>query len=250
MGTKKLDNFILRLFSYGVLIGLMFFICSGYSNFQSTIDREPPLINILENNLIYYDDEDINLLNYVNVSDNSNEYEVNILNEEIVNLPGTNHVQIEAIDSSGNSSQATIDVEVLSSTEWNEYVISLTNNYQRRRIENVDFENLKGRVDRDAFTLAEEFIGMSGACNEVAQAYINEYYGEEYNIFDTYLVTKEEALPGDIIYYVDGGLGEQHFAVYLGGASALQGNIYGTTVIGSVYMTYGSEPQFYRINGV
>ena len=90
---------------------------------------------------------------------------------------------------------------------------------------------------------------MPGGCNVVAQAFINSYYGEGYNIFDTYPVSKEEAMPGDIIYYVNGGLGDHHYAVYLGGASALQGNIYGTTVLGSVYMTYGTEPQFQRLNG-
>ena len=118
------------------------------------------------------------------------------------------------------------------------------------RRENVDLLLEKGHADYDAFNLALEFVGMRGGCNEVAQAFINAYFNEGYNVFDTYDVTYEEAKPGDIIYYANGGEVLQHYAVYLGGASALQGNINGTTVIGSVYMTNGSLPQFKRLNGL
>ena len=215
---------------------------------EKTKDRIPPEIVIKENNLFLYDTDDIDFLDYVDINDES-DYEVKVINAEDSKTPGDKQIQVTAKDSRGNVSDAYIDINVISSEEWNQYVIDKTNNYNRRRKENEEFEELKGRVDYDAFHLAEEFIGMPGGCNVVAQAFINSYYGEGYNIFDTYPVSKEEAMPGDIIYYVNGGLGDHHYAVYLGGASALQGNIYGTTVLGSVYMTYGTEPQFKRLNG-
>ena len=215
---------------------------------EKTKDRIPPEITIKENNLFLYDTDEINFLDCVDVTDDS-EYKVCVVNEEESKTPGEKQIQITAEDLRGNISNAYIDIKVVSTEEWKEYVADNTNNYKRRRKENDEFEQLKGLVDYDTFHLAENFIGMPGGCNEVAQAFINSYYGEGYNIFDTYPVTKEEAMPGDIIYYINGGLGEQHYAVYLGGASALQGNIYGTTVLGSVYMNYGSEPQFQRLTG-
>ena len=47
--------------------------------------------------------------------------------------------------------------------------------------ENDNLVETKGYADKDAFHLAENFIGMKGSCNEVAQAFINSYFGEEYN---------------------------------------------------------------------
>ena len=42
----------------------------------------------------------------------------------------------------------------------------------------------------------------------------------------------------------------QHYAVYLGNDTALQGNMSGGLAkIGSIYLTYGSEPIFKRLNG-
>ena len=215
---------------------------------EKTKDRIPPEIVVKDNNLFLYDTDEIDFLDCVEIYDES-DYEVKVINADDSKTSGEKQIQITAQDARGNVSDAYIDINVISSEEWNQYVIDKTNNYKRRRKENEEFEELKGRVDYDAFHLAEEFIGMPGGCNVVAQAFINSYYGEGYNIFDTYPVSKEEAMPGDIIYYVNGGLGDHHYAVYLGGASALQGNIYGTTVLGSVYMTYGTEPQFQRLNG-
>ena len=234
-----------------IVIGVTLIICilGLVIYFEVTKDKEPPVIIVKENNLLLYDSDDINYLDYVEVSDNSDKYEVNVVDEDNAKLPGERQVHIEAKDRQENVTDAYLDVKVINATEWKEYVADRTNHYNRRRTENIDFENLKGNVDYNAFHLAEEFIGMGGGCNEVAQAFINAYYGEGYNIFDTYPVSKEEAMPGDIIYYTNGGLGDHHYAVYLGGSSALQGNIYGTTVLGSVYMTYGTEPQFQRLNG-
>lgn len=247
---KKMDEYKiagLRFSGLLILVVICSFVLTIYA--EDTKDREAPKIKVLENNLILFDNEEINFLDYVEVSDNSENFDVYVVDEAQALLPGDKQVLIEAVDTNGNVADVYLNVTVVSLSEWNEYVISKTNNYSRRRIENEEFEKLKGNVDYNAFHLAENFIGMPGACNEVAQAFINSYFGEGYNIFDTCSVSKEEAMPGDIIFYENGGLGEMHYAVYLGGASALQGNIYGTTVLGSVYMTYGSEPLFYRLNG-
>lgn len=240
--SKTISNKIVALVIAICVLGLLIFL-------EATKDKEPPIITIKENNLFFYDVDDINYLDYVEVSDNSDIFEVNVIDEDNAKLPGERQVQIEAKDKRGNVTDAYLDVKIIDTAEWNEYVADRTNHYNRRRSENIDFEELKGVVDYDAFHLAEEFVGMGGGCNVVAQAFIDAYFGEGFNIFDTYSVSKEEAKPGDVIFYTNGGLGDHHYAVYLGGSSALQGNIYGTTVLGSVYMTYGTEPQFQRLNG-
>lgn len=247
---KKLDEYKvagLRFSGLLILVVICSFALTIYA--EETKDKEAPKIKVLENNLVFYDDEEINFLDYVEVSDNSERFDVYVVDEEDALLPGDKQVQIEAIDINNNVADVYLNVTIVSLEEWNEYVINKTNNYFRRRIENEEFEKLKGNVDYNAFHLAENFVGMPGGCNEVAQAFINSYFGEGYDVFSTYPISKEEAMPGDVIFYEDGGLGYIHYAVYLGGASALQGNIYGTTVLGSVYMTYGSEPLFYRLNG-
>lgn len=243
---KKIKQGISKLEVACVLVVMCAIALIVYA--EKTRDRIPPEIVVKENNLFLYDTDEIDFLDCVEINDES-DYEVKVINADDSKVPGEKQIQITAQDARGNVSDAYIDINVISSEEWNQYVIDKTNNYKRRRKENEEFEELKGRVDYDAFHLAEEFIGMPGGCNVVAQAFINSYFGEGYNIFDTYPVSKEEAMPGDIIYYTNGGLGDHHYAVYLGGASALQGNIYGTTVLGSVYMTYGTEPQFKRLNG-
>ena len=102
----------------------------------------------------------------------------------------------------------------------------------------------------DAMSIAQCFVGLSGWCTTIAQNFINAYLGSGYNIYDTYDISYSEAQPGDIIYYVNGGWGMQHYAVYLGNDTALQGNMSGGLAkIGSIYLTYGSEPIFKRLNG-
>lgn len=247
---KKTNAYRSAYFKFGGLLALVIicsFVLAVYA--EEPNDNEAPTIKVLKNNLVLYDDEEINFLDYVEVSDNSNKYEVFIIDEDKALLPGEKQVQVEAIDSNGNIADAYLNVTIVSSKEWNEYVSSKTRNYATRKKENERFEKIKGDVDYDAFHLAEKFVGMPGSCNEIAQTFIKFYFGEGYNIYDTYSVSKEEAKPGDIIFYENGGIGYIHYAVYLGGSSALQGNVYGKTVLGSVYMNLGSEPHFYRLNG-
>ncbi len=68
----------------------------------------------------------------------------------------------------------------------------------------------------------------------------HEYYGIGY------AVSAAEAMPGDLIYYVDGGAGVGHIAVYAGNGMAVHGGYNGNqTVVFSAYV--GSGPQFIRV---
>lgn len=213
-------------------------------------DTSAPVIIIKENNIRAFVSEKINYFDYVDASDDSCNYKLSIINPEDAYCPGNKIIHFKAVDPSGNSSYANLKVNIISDEKWNEEVNSKTYNFIYRRKENDGLLDIKGNPDIDAFNLAKNFIGMRGACNEVAQAFINEYFGPGYSVFNTYNVSLEDAKPGDVIYYTNGGIGLQHYAVYLGGASALQGNINGTTVIGNVYMSHGSTPQFKRIIGI
>lgn len=61
------------------------------------------------------------------------------------------------------------------------------------------------------------------------------------------IVPASEALPGDLVYYQNGGMGEAHIAVYVGNGMAVHGGWNGfTTVLFSVNV--GSGPVFIRVN--
>ena len=57
-----------------------------------------------------------------------------------------------------------------------------------------------------------------------------------------------EAIPGDLIYYADGGMGMAHIAVYIGGGQAVHGGFNGnTTVIAPAEL--GSGGVYIRVGG-
>lgn len=61
-------------------------------------------------------------------------------------------------------------------------------------------------------------------------------------------VSAAEAIPGDLIYYADGGMGAAHIAVYIGGGQAVHGGFNGNqTVIAPADL--GSGPVFIRVGG-
>lgn len=93
--------------------------------------------------------------------------------------------------------------------------------------------------------IANYLVGRPGECYYIAQLFIDMYLGPEHRIVNAKLV--EEPLPGDVIYYRNGGLGVEHWAIYLGNDAALQGNYLGTTIIGGVYLQNASKPIFYRV---
>ena len=93
--------------------------------------------------------------------------------------------------------------------------------------------------------IANYLVGTGGSCFYVAQLFIEIYMGPGHRIANAYQVF--DPVPGDVIYYVDGGIGYEHWAIYLGPDTALQGNYLGTTIIGPVYLRNATAPIFYRV---
>ncbi|MHA7245702.1 LysM peptidoglycan-binding domain-containing protein [Arthrobacter tecti] len=61
-------------------------------------------------------------------------------------------------------------------------------------------------------------------------------------------VSAGQAMPGDLIYYADGGMGAAHIAVYIGNGQAVHGGFNGNqTVVAPAQL--GSGPVFIRVNG-
>lgn len=98
----------------------------------------------------------------------------------------------------------------------------------------------------DVWSIANSLVGAGGNCLYIVNLFEQAYRGYSFSMSNAYQTSSPQ--PGDVIYYADGGLGVQHWAVYLGGDTALQGNYNGTTIIGSVYIKSGSSPVFYSMN--
>ncbi len=220
-----------------------------------TIKNEDDTIQIVQGN-------EFDLRDYIAISDNSNEFHLISYGSVDVDIIDEYSVNLLAVDAGGNTAKKTVTVKVISQEEMDTIIEEEKERLhqeelarqQAREAANKQAEEkmsseLNDITSGSAYDLALNYIGMGGWCTDVAQAFINEYLGSGYNIFDTYSVSASEAQPGDIIYYSNSGLGTQHYAVYLGGESALHGNFNGTTVIRSVYLKNGSEPQFLRLNG-
>lgn len=61
-------------------------------------------------------------------------------------------------------------------------------------------------------------------------------------------VSASEAIPGDLLYYADGGAGVAHIAVYIGGGQAVHGGFNGNqTVVAPANL--GSGPVYIRVGG-
>lgn len=63
-----------------------------------------------------------------------------------------------------------------------------------------------------------------------------------------HVVPYEEALPGDIIYYADGGIGVAHVAIYIGDGQSVHGGWHGSTVQYRAHYSTSSAPIFIRID--
>lgn len=61
-------------------------------------------------------------------------------------------------------------------------------------------------------------------------------------------VSAAEAIPGDLIYYADGGMGMAHIAVYIGNGQAIHGGFNGNQTV-TAPAQLGSGPVFIRVNG-
>ncbi|MBR0461424.1 MAG: hypothetical protein IJJ00_01755 [Erysipelotrichaceae bacterium] len=93
--------------------------------------------------------------------------------------------------------------------------------------------------------IANYLVGTGGSCFYVAQKFITIYMGEGHRIADAYQIS--DPVPGDVVYYANGGIGYEHWAIYLGPETALQGNYLGTTIIGPLYLKNATSPIFYRV---
>ena len=222
-----------------------------------TVKTEDDVIQIIQGN-------EFDLKKYVVVSDNSNEFHLMSYGEVDTDKAATYQLKLVAIDGGGNTANAELTVKVITQAEMDAQIAEekarleeQERALQRERLAQKAKEeaamNMQAEIssgaDGSAYDFAQNYIGMSGWCTQVAQAFIDGYFGSGYNIYDNYAVSAAEAQPGDLIYYSESGQGTQHWAVYLGGESALHGNFNGTTVIRSIYLNGGSEPTFLRLNG-
>ena len=216
---------------------------------ENSSQESVELFNITENNFEVIEGEEVRLKEYIELTSQNNVRIISFSDESDHLDPGEHSIAVLGVDENGNSQTDILNFNVISEEEWNSYVRSITRFASRKAGLNNNLRDEKGHADKDAVELAKSFIGMPGSCDKVAQAFITAYFGKGYSMYDTYQVSIDEIKPGDVIYYADGGVGLQHWALYLGGDSALHGNINNTTVIGSVYMNYGTTPTFYRIYG-
>ncbi|KQO01536.1 hypothetical protein ASF21_07850 [Arthrobacter sp. Leaf234] len=107
-----------------------------------------------------------------------------------------------------------------------------------------------------AATIAEAAKGQLGvmqdctrlASNALAAAGINFHGWPAGYLSLGRTVSAGEAIPGDLIYYADGGMGMAHIAVYIGGGQAVHGGFNGnTTVIAPAEL--GSGGVYIRVGG-
>lgn len=105
--------------------------------------------------------------------------------------------------------------------------------------------NMSELAGGDVWSIANGLVGTPGNCFYICQLFIQAFTGEWNSLGNIYQT--DSPSPGDLIYYANGGMGAQHWAIYLGGDQALHGNYYGTTVIRSIYLKSGSSPVFYKL---
>lgn len=214
-------------------------------------EKESPISIELENDeIVIKEGEEVDLSEFVNIKTQEEDmaYQVMSLSVSDITVTGTHKVRLLAVDEEHNIAETTMTIIVLSEEEYE--LLEEEVRYQKGKASeyNTEFLDLKGDFyDGDIYSLAQSFIGMKGDCLHVALAFLSAYFGFSVSTRNTYPVSAEEAQPGDLIYYSDGGLGVQHWAVYLGGDAALHGNYLGTTVIGKVYMNKASAPTFLRV---
>lgn len=162
---------------------------------------------------------------------------------------GTHKLQFVILEDNKPMLFEEVEIVTLSKEEYEDCISYIDFDKGDTYTSNVNLADLKGDgTTTSAYALAKEFIGMGGTCLDVAYAFTRAFLGERFINFDNYReVTVFEAAPGDIIHYQNGGIGYEHWAIYLGGNLALQGNYNGTTSIGYVYLDGASEPEFRRL---
>ena len=98
----------------------------------------------------------------------------------------------------------------------------------------------------DAYDIAYGLLGRGGSCFYIASLFVEQFTGKVLCDSNCYQVFDPE--PGDVLYYFDGGLGVEHWGIYLDESHSLQGNYNGTTIIwNSIYLNNASYPIFLRM---
>ena len=237
------------------LIVLLLFVGSSFisSAADEQVDEVTPIIDVVdEDELIFTVGSEIDITEYFVISDDSENVRLISIGEINVDEVGEYIINLIAIDASGNSTNQEVKFTIVTEEEMAEIIRQREKNDPQKRRERI-LEEMNAAIadgvdyESDAYTLALSFLGMGGSCTTVAQAFINAYFGGG-SIYSGYQVSASDALPGDVIYYANGGVGYQHYAIYLGGGLALHGNWKGTTVISDAWLANASEPIFYRVN--
>lgn len=210
-------------------------------------DVDPPVITVSDKKPVLKEGEMIDIREYVEVSDEEGDARLVSFVSEDLSEAGDHEITLLAVDESGNLASTVFQFHVMNEEEYDEYYRKLNFYINPTRTLNINIGEVMGDgTVTDAYSLAQQFIGMGGDCFYVAQQFTYAYLGN-YAIGSAYAISPYDAQPGDVIYYTDGGIGYEHWAIYLGGDRALQGNFNGTTIIGNVYLNNASEPQFRRI---
>lgn len=212
----------------------------------------PNILQIKNQYITIKEGEEINIQEHIEVEEGTAIITIDSLDKDET---GEHEVKVLAVKNDKPQVE-TITFNVLGEEEYEQYINEIKRkNFEERKNKAIaESKKILGdlsvecNIGEDPVATAQCFVGMTGWCTEIAQKFIDAYFGAGYSVFDTYDVSYEEALPGDVIYYTDGGLGMQHYAVYLGNDLALQGNMDGgISRLGSIYLNKGSEPQFKRL---
>lgn len=154
-----------------------------------------------------------------------------ILTEYQIELPeATNYLNLNTYQERYESLQEDIRLEEERKAE--EKRLAILRAYQ------INYNN--------AWSVANSLVGYRGDCWYIANLFSQRFRG--YSISSKYQISYEEAIPGDLIYYANGGLNYEHWATYLGNNLSLQGNYNGIAIIHSIYLTGATSPVFYRVS--
>lgn len=95
----------------------------------------------------------------------------------------------------------------------------------------------------NAWAVARSLVGRGGDCWSICKLFVQMFSGK--NINSRYVTA--DPIPGDLIFYSNGGLGTNHWAIYLGDGLALHGNYNGSARIAAIYLTGASTPIYYHV---
>lgn len=129
--------------------------------------------------------------------------------------------------------------------ETNEQMLLDIAKEEERRLEQ-EYERLRAihtQVYGNVWSVARSLVGYKGDCWSIVKLFYQKYSGQS----PTTRSYTDYPIAGDLIYYANGGLGTQHWAIYLGDGLALHGNYNGIAQIASVYLAGASNPIYYRV---